>query len=50
MSYVTLDNNYINYPTLLFNNVPVDFVDHHKHLGITLNHDTKWHKLINSIL
>ena len=40
----------INNPTLLFNNIPVNFVDHHKHLGVTLSHDTKWYKHINSIL
>ena len=45
----TLEKN-VNFPTLLFNNVPVNFVDHHKHLGVTLSHDTKWHKHINSIL
>ena len=35
----TLEKN-VNYPALLFNNVPVNFVDHHKHLGVTLSHDT----------
>ena len=25
-------------------------MDHHKHLGVTLSHDTKWHEHINSIL
>ena len=45
----TLKKN-VNFPTLLFNNVPVNFVDHHKHLGVTLSQDTKWHEHINSIL
>ena len=45
----TLEKN-VNYPTLLFNNVPVNFVDHHKHLSVTLRHDTNWHEHINSIL
>ena len=45
----TLEKN-VNFPILLFNNVPVNFVDHHKHLGVTLSHDTKWHEHINSIL
>ena len=41
---------YINNPTLLFKIVPVNFMDHHKHLGVALSHDTKWHEHINSIL
>ena len=36
--------------TLLFNKFSVNLVDHRKHLGVTLSHDTKWHEHINSIL
>ena len=44
----TLKRN-VSYPELVFNNIPVQFVEHHKHLGLTLSHDAKWHEHIRSI-
>ena len=44
----TLKRN-VSYPELVFNNTPVNFVEHHKHLGLTLSHDGKWHEHIQSI-
>ena len=40
----------INNPILLFDNGSLNFVNHHKHLGVTFSHDTKWHEHINSLL
>ena len=37
----TLKQN-VSYPELVFNNTPVNFVEHHKHLGLTFSHDGKW--------
>ncbi|WAR19219.1 hypothetical protein MAR_001057 [Mya arenaria] len=39
-----------NRPTLIFNNSQLNFVEHHKHLGVTLSENGKWHEHINSIL
>ena len=39
----------IPHPRLNFNDIPITFVEHHKHLGITLEHDAKWHKHIDNI-
>ncbi len=39
-----------NQPNLSFNNVPLNFVDHHKHLGLTFSHDGKWHEHITNII
>ena len=44
----TLRRN-VSYPALVFNSTPVNFVEHHKHLGLTLSHDGKWHEHIQSI-
>ena len=45
----TLERN-VNNPVILFGDVPVKFVSHHKHLGITFSNDEKWHEHINNIL
>ena len=45
----TLEKN-ITPPLLLFDQTQVNFVDLHKHLGITFSRDGKWHEHINTIL
>ena len=45
----TLKKN-IPLPSLVFNNTNVTFVNHHKHLGLTLSSDGKWHEHINCII
>ena len=45
----TLKKN-VPLPSLYFNNTLVNFVDHHKHLDITLSSDCKWHEHIQNIL
>ena len=42
--------NNVNNPNLYFDQVPVTFVDEHKHLGLTFSRDGKWHAHINNIL
>ena len=42
--------NNVNNPKLYFNQVPVTFVDEHKHLELTFSRDGKWHAHINNIL
>ena len=42
--------NVDNLPSLIFNNTPIQFVDHHKHLGVTFSCDGKWAKHIENIL
>ncbi len=42
--------NVNSYPNLLFNDIPIENVDFHKHLGIYLSCDTKWNKHIESII
>ncbi len=37
-------------PSLTFNQVPLNFVEHHKHLGLTLSNDGKWHEHISNIV
>lgn len=44
------NNRNVNKPMLLFDNVPVQFVEHHKHLGLTLSRDCKWHEHINGLI
>ncbi|WAQ96961.1 hypothetical protein MAR_029651 [Mya arenaria] len=39
-----------NRPTLIFNNSQLNYVEHHKHLGVTLSENGKWHEHINSII
>ena len=45
----TLKKN-ITPPLLFFYQTQVNFVDHHKHLGINFSRDGKWHEYINTIL
>ena len=45
----TLKKNIPN-PSLVFNNTNVTFVSHHKHLGLTLSNDGKWHEHISNII
>ena len=42
--------NNVNNPNLYFDQVPVTFVDEHKHLGLTFSRNGKWHAHINNIL
>ena len=37
-------------PSLIFNNTMLDCVDNHKHLGLTLSSDGKWHAHIDNML
>ena len=37
-------------PQILFNNEDVEFVEHHKHLGVTFSSNCKWHCHIQNIL
>ena len=39
-----------NPPMLLFENIPVQFVDSHKHLGVSLSKNGKWHDHIDNLL
>ncbi|XP_053404826.1 uncharacterized protein LOC128558706 [Mercenaria mercenaria] len=36
-------------PSLTFDNTPLNFVDDHKHLGLTISHDCSWHTHIINI-
>ena len=40
MWYSHLQGN--GYPELVFDNIPLNFIDRHKHLGITFQNDYKW--------
>ena len=42
--------NVVHLPSLIFNNIPIQFVDHHKHLRITFSCDGKWNKHVENIL
>ena len=42
-------NTNVQSPDLLFNNVPIQFVTNHKHLGLTLSSNGKWREHINNI-
>ena len=42
--------NVDNLPSLIFNNTPIQFVVHHKHLGVTFSCDGKWNKHVENIL
>ena len=42
--------DYDSLPSLYFNNVQINFVDTHKHLGLTLSQDGKWTEHLNNIL
>ena len=37
------------FPKLLFDNIPISFVDGHKHLGVTLSSTGQWHSHIENI-
>ena len=37
-------------PSVIFSNTILDFVDNHKHLGLTLRSGGKWHAHIDNIL
>ena len=39
-----------HFPSLTFNNTSIEFVDSHKHLGVTLSDNGQWHTNIESIL
>ena len=41
---------YETLPSLYFNNTQINFVDSHKHLGLTLSNDGKWSEHIENIL
>lgn len=47
---ILFSNSNVNNPLLYFDNVPITFVQEHKHLGLTFSHDGKWHTHINNIL
>ena len=36
-------------PILLFEKTPILFVEHHKHLGLTLSNNGKWYEHINNL-
>ena len=38
------------FPNLIFNNIPMQFVEAHKHLGMTLSNNGQWHSHIDNIL
>jgi hypothetical protein len=35
--------------SLVFNNVNLEYVEHHKHLGVTMSGNLKWHEHINNV-
>ena len=35
---------------LVFDNIPISFVDGHKHLGVTLSSTGQWHSFIENIV
>ena len=39
-----------NFPNLIFNGTQIQFVDDHKHLGLTLSKNGKWHSHIDKII
>ena len=45
-NYMIVTNRLIVYPTLYFNNIPVDYTNSHSHLGLVLN-PSIWGKHIN---
>ena len=40
----------MQFPNLIFNNTIIQFVNDHKHLGLTLSNTGQWHKHIENIL
>ena len=47
--FLTLGKNNNARPSLVFNNVNLDYVNSHKHLGVTLSDDGTWHAHISNI-
>ena len=43
----TLSNS--NTPVITFDNTTVNFIDNHKHLGLTLSSDPSWHSQLSEI-
>ena len=43
-------NKNVQPPNLLFDDVQIQFIDSHKHLGLTLSSNTRWSEHINNIL
>ncbi|MCG7882866.1 MAG: hypothetical protein JAY96_14895 [Candidatus Thiodiazotropha endolucinida] len=39
-----------NYPQITFNNTPIQFVEAHKHLGLTFSYNGQWHRHIGNII
>ena len=37
-------------PQLIFDNIPINFVDSHKHLGVTFSSTGQWHSHIENIV
>jgi hypothetical protein len=37
-------------PKLFFDNVQLNFVEHHKHLGVTFSQDGSWYQHISNIV
>ena len=37
-------------PQLIFDNIPINFVDSHKHLGVTFSSTGQWHTHIENIV
>ena len=42
--------NIVDFPNLIFDAVPVNFVSQHRHLGVTFSENAKWHDQINNIV
>ena len=38
----------IFFPQLVFDNIPISFIDSHKHLGVTLSITGQWHSHIEN--
>ena len=47
---ILFSNQSLNPPSLTFNDTPITFVNNHKHLGISLSNDGKWHEYISNTL
>ena len=45
LSFLNVDR-----PSLLFNNVQLNFVEHHKHLGLTFSQNGSWNEHITNII
>ena len=41
---------FVQFPNLIFNNTLIQFVNDHKHLGLTLSNTGNWHRHIENIL